>query len=336
VETCAPLQAAVLVLGLACQSAAQSIPDLDLHIDRTMRLLILAPHPDDEVIGAGGLIQRVVANQGAVHVVLLTSGDAFAEAVETVEGIKHPKASDYRHYGTMREHESLTALGGLGVAERQVTFLGFPDEGMCLLASRYLSAKRQFESPFTDRLSPPLTEQVIRGVRYRGTDVRRELAQVISDFAPTVIVMPHQDDDHPDHCATHIFGKEALAQITRQRHVLLRTRLLYYLVHNDQWPLSPEAVTGAALQKPADFPVTGGHWSSLRLTESEIEAKRQALLAYASQMRAIGRLLLAFGRSNELFVDTEPASKPECWCDARTVATESPTPRPRRHPQRRR
>jgi LmbE family N-acetylglucosaminyl deacetylase len=332
----ASLHAAVLVLVAVCPSAAESIPDLNLRIDRTTRLLVLAPHPDDEVIGAGGLIQRVVANQGAVHVVLVTSGDAFAEAVETVEGIKHPKPSDYRHYGTMREHESRAALATLGVSERQVTFLGFPDEGMCLLASRYLSAKRQFESPFTDRISPPLTEQMIRGVRYRGTDVRRELAQVISDFAPTVIVMPHQDDDHPDHCATHIFGKEALAQSMRHRRVLLRTRVLYYLVHDDQWPLSPDAVVGSELQKPGDFTVTDGHWSSLRLTEREIEGKRQALLSYASQMRAIGRFLLAFGRSNELFVDTEPASKPECWCDARNVATESPTPRPRRHPQRRR
>ena len=317
-------------------SAAESIPDLNLRIDRTTRLLVLAPHPDDEMIGAGGLIQRVVAHNGAVHVVLMTSGDAFAEAVETVEGIKHPKPSDYRHYGAKREHESLAALRGIGVGERQVTFLGFPDEGMCLLASRYLSIKRQFESPYTDRISPPLTEQVIRGVKYRGTDVRRELARVISDFAPTVIVMPHQDDDHPDHCATHIFGKEALLQIRRERRVLLRTRVLYYLVHDEPWPLIPDAVAGSTLRKPEDIPITDGHWSSFRLTESEIEAKRQALMAYTSQMRAIGRFLLAFAQSNELFVDSEPASRPECWCDARNVATESASPRPRRHPQRHR
>jgi LmbE family N-acetylglucosaminyl deacetylase len=300
------------------------------------RLLVLAPHPDDEVIAAGGLIQRVVAHNGAVHVVLLTSGDAFAEAVETVEGVKHPKPSDYRHYGRRREHESLAALRGIGVGDRHVTFLGFPDEGLCLLASRYLSVKRQFESPYTDRISPPLTEQVIRGVKYRGTDVRRELARVISDFAPNVIVMPHQDDDHPDHCATHIFGKEALLQVRRERRVLLRTRVLYYLIHDEPWPLSPDAVTGSTLQKPSDIPITDGHWSSFRLSESEVAAKRQALMTYSSQMRAIGRFLLAFAQGNELFVDTEPASKPECWCDARNVATESPTPRPRRHPQRHR
>jgi LmbE family N-acetylglucosaminyl deacetylase len=319
----------------ACVTEAQSIPDLDLRLDGTMRLLVVAPHPDDEVIGAGGLIQRVIANGGSVHVVLLTSGDGFAEAVETVEGIKHPKSSDYRHYGTMREQETLAALRGLGVLERHVTFLGFPDEGLCLLASTYLSAKR-FASPYTDRISPPLTEQVIRGVRYRGIDVRRELARVISDFAPTVIAMPHQDDDHPDHCASHIFAKEGLAELQRRRRVLLRTRVLYYLVHYEQWPLSSDAGTGSTLYKPMDFPLTDGHWSSLRLTAAEIEGKKRALATYTSQVRAIGRFLLAFGRNNELFLDTEPAARPECWCDDRTVATESPAPRPRRHPQRRR
>ena len=113
----------------------------------------------------------------------MTSGDGFPEGVETTEGIgrspAHLPPRDFRSYGRLREQEAKAALASLGISSPSLTFLGFPDEGLCELASTYLSAKaRAFKSPYTDRISPPLTEQVIRGVRYRGTDVRRELERV--------------------------------------------------------------------------------------------------------------------------------------------------------------
>jgi N-acetylglucosamine malate deacetylase 1 len=41
----------------------------------TQRLLVLAPHPDDEVIGCGGLISRIKDAGGEVFVQMLTVGD---------------------------------------------------------------------------------------------------------------------------------------------------------------------------------------------------------------------------------------------------------------------
>jgi LmbE family N-acetylglucosaminyl deacetylase len=38
------------------------------------RLLIIAPHPDDEVIGCGGFIQRIKKESGKVYVLFLTVG----------------------------------------------------------------------------------------------------------------------------------------------------------------------------------------------------------------------------------------------------------------------
>ncbi|TKK90354.1 hypothetical protein FDA94_04930 [Herbidospora galbida] len=38
------------------------------------RTLILAPHPDDEVIGCGGLISRISEAGGQGHVMYLTIG----------------------------------------------------------------------------------------------------------------------------------------------------------------------------------------------------------------------------------------------------------------------
>jgi LmbE family N-acetylglucosaminyl deacetylase len=324
--------AAVGIARARSQDAA-AIPALDLTPGPATRLLVIAPHPDDDTLAAGGLISRVVRNGGAVHVVWLTSGDGFPEGVETSAGVTHPRPRDFRTYGGLREGEARAAAGELGLVPRSLSFLGFPDGGLCELASTYLSVKRAFKSPYTNRISPPLTEQVIRGVRYRGTDVRREIERIVISVAPTLLVVPHQEDEHPDHCSTHIFTAEAVAALAARGRP--RPRILYYLVHYQQWPLSADAGGGAELQPPAGFPPAQGRWVSFALTPEEIEAKRVALLTYRSQLLVIGRFMMAFARSNELFLDGEPTSPAECWCNSEKVATESLPGHYRRRPARR-
>ncbi len=311
--------------------AGTAIPPLALEVTRATRLLVLAPHPDDEALGAAGLISRVRARGGAVQVVVLTSGDGFPEAVEAAEGIKNPTPADYRGFGMLREQETRSAMTALGVLPSRITFLGFPDEGLCLLASTYLFDKRRaFESPYTDRVRPPATEQIIRGAKYRGVDVRREIERIVTEFAPNLFVLPHPEDEHPDHCSTHIFAREALEAVRTVQSP--RLRVLHYLVHFEQWPLTADAGTGAELKPPADFPPAEGRWGSLRLSAEEVAAKKRAILTYASQVQVIGRFMLAFGRDNELYLEGEPATLPECWCDGQNVATELPPPRYRRRP----
>ena len=41
----------------------------------TRRVIIVAPHPDDEVLGAGGLIQAALSRDISVEVVAVTDGD---------------------------------------------------------------------------------------------------------------------------------------------------------------------------------------------------------------------------------------------------------------------
>src|SRR5574340_1404799 len=40
------------------------------------RILVVAPHPDDESLGCAGLIKQAVENGADVHVVVMTNGDA--------------------------------------------------------------------------------------------------------------------------------------------------------------------------------------------------------------------------------------------------------------------
>ncbi len=83
---------------------AEELQAIEPLISHDTRLMIFSPHPDDESLGAGGLIQRVLKAGGKVKVVFMTSGDGFPEGVETEDHISHPTAKDYTRYGEERRH----------------------------------------------------------------------------------------------------------------------------------------------------------------------------------------------------------------------------------------
>jgi LmbE family N-acetylglucosaminyl deacetylase len=233
-------------------------------LSRATRLLLISPHPDDAVLAAGGLIARVSAAHGAVHVVQMTSGDAFSKGVMADHRAVVPTADDYRRYGAARERETLAALHELGVRRSNITFLGFPDDGLCVLAGER-DAREGFESPYTKRRSPPVGEQVIRGVSYLGDDVRRELERVVARFAPTLVVVPAARDEHPDHCATHMFVRDAVDAAVRAG--MARPSILHYLIHFGAWPTT--LAPGAPLDPPTAFPPGDGVWRTVALSPAE-------------------------------------------------------------------
>jgi LmbE family N-acetylglucosaminyl deacetylase len=101
-----------------------------LPLDEARRVLVLAPHPDDECIGCGGLIARLVGLGVVVRVVLVTDGSGAG-------GL--PAGAD-----RLRQHEFLAALGRLGVAEHKM--LGFPDGGLRPDAGLFDAVAREFDS----------------------------------------------------------------------------------------------------------------------------------------------------------------------------------------------
>lgn len=86
------------------------------------RALILAPHPDDEVIGCGGLISRISEAGGQVHVLYVTIGadvsraaSGFSTAAENHEEIKQVAA----HLGITSWHVALPEVAQLTLDQVQ-------------------------------------------------------------------------------------------------------------------------------------------------------------------------------------------------------------------------
>jgi LmbE family N-acetylglucosaminyl deacetylase len=82
------------------------------------RVVIIAPHPDDEVLGAGGLIQTALRERCLVEVVAVTDGEASHPAAATLTA---------RRLASLRAEESDVALRRLGWRQPTVTRLRLPD-----------------------------------------------------------------------------------------------------------------------------------------------------------------------------------------------------------------
>ena len=63
------------VFSFAAESITEELPSIP-PFTRYDRILILAPHPDDETIGAAGAIQQAIKAGADVNVVCYTKGDA--------------------------------------------------------------------------------------------------------------------------------------------------------------------------------------------------------------------------------------------------------------------
>ncbi len=80
--------------------------------------VVIAPHPDDEVLGVGGLLSLLARNGTAIHIVAVTDGEA-----------SHPKSPTLtaQELGARRVGESAQALSILGVKPASVQRLRLPD-----------------------------------------------------------------------------------------------------------------------------------------------------------------------------------------------------------------
>ena len=286
-------------LALTFSAALIALPPATtVSVGPDTRLLVIAPHPDDEVLAAGGLLQHLRAANGALRVVYLTSGEAYREGVQREDRVASPTASNYRAYGKRREQEAYAALRALGFGAESLSFLGFPNAGLTRLMTTYWSERRAaFRSPYTRRDRPNAPDIVVADSEFRGEDLTQELVEIMSDFRPTMILVPRREDQHADHCAAWFFVADALADLTRV-HPDRDVDLVTYIVHYYSWLFEDDA---SWTPPPPDLSGGESGWLNVPLSLGELQTKRRALGLYKSQMDIMAWFLNGFARRNEWF-----------------------------------
>jgi LmbE family N-acetylglucosaminyl deacetylase len=161
------------------------------------RVLFFAPHPDDEALGAAGLLQRAARAGARIQLVFATNGDDNVWAQRYVEKRWYITESDRFRWGELRKREIRAAVGAMNLdRQAHLRFLNLRDQKITSLL-RTMPA----------RLSAILREEIDR-------------------FKPTLIIAPSIYDAHPDHSALSVAIALALE---RSDHP--STRCYHYIIH---------------------------------------------------------------------------------------------------------
>lgn len=165
-------------------------------------VLVIAPHPDDEALGCGGLIAALGERGADVAVVFVTDG-----------GASHPRSRDWprARLADLRAEEASAALTALGISSALRLHLGLPDA------------------------------DIVRGSPDWQRAVERT-AQLAADLRPAVVLAPWRRDPHRDHRDSHALTVEALQRADIRPRLLEYPIWLDELEAEDARPRPGEAV----------------------------------------------------------------------------------------------
>jgi LmbE family N-acetylglucosaminyl deacetylase len=135
------------------------------------RVLVVAPHPDDESLGCGGLIATLACRGAVFRFVFVTDGGASH---------RHSQSWPRRRLAARRKAEATEALRRLGVGAETCLFLGLADAAM-----------PSVHSPDWQRA----TDRVVAVVR---------------TFEPDLALLPWRRDPHCDHRASWTLARSAI------------------------------------------------------------------------------------------------------------------------------
>jgi len=111
---------------------------------RARRVVVVAPHPDDEIFGAAGLLQSLLPRGVPLEIIAVSDGEA-----------SHPLATGWGvDLRSLRAQETARALQRLGWKEATVTRLGLPDGQIGRNGDRLVAALRSRVRPGDLCLAP--------------------------------------------------------------------------------------------------------------------------------------------------------------------------------------
>jgi len=288
-------------------NAHANVPDMPAwQPDPQERVLILAPHPDDETLAVGGLIASMTSGHASPHirVIVATNGDASYLTAITAGGRRAFTRRNFQNLAAVRQQESMNALTSLGLDSEQIRFWGFPDRGLGAIWRRYWGANRPYRSPTTGyrRAKQAVNSPVLP---FTGASLIELFQNELGEFQPTTVILPHPQDAHPDHRFLAYFTLFSIA-LHQKRAAHAPPKLLAFQMWQNKFQIKE---AGAALAGYLFGSDASPKRQYLPFSSDIREQKAQALQCYASQKWAAGPLLRKATRNDyEVFSLLQPDS----------------------------
>jgi LmbE family N-acetylglucosaminyl deacetylase len=278
-------------------------------------VLVFAPHPDDEVIGTGGLVLQAIAAGKSVRIVFVTNGDGYPRAASALLHTPIPELgpSDFVSLGGARQQEAVAAAELIGLDPAGVVFLGYPDAGLAGICAEdsAMSSGDPVASPFTGLTStygPAHTDYHTlahgRPGLYTRSEIAADMAEILRQSQPASVYVTDAADDHLDHKSAFALVNEAAASIGYSG------TLFTFIAHSGEdgdwpWPrgAAPDApfeahsVAGSRYPKNVPWPPP----VRVALTPDQAAVKQRAIAAHSSQWTIDRQYLESFVKSEEVF-----------------------------------
>jgi LmbE family N-acetylglucosaminyl deacetylase len=134
------------------------------------RMVVFAPHPDDETLGCGGTIAQRVTEGWDVFVVFMTDGRyAFIGPPDSAQ-------ATFLEMKKIRKEEAMCAAKDLGVEDKNLLFLDFEDTKL----------------------------------KKNEKNVQKRIEEILQIFSPDEVFFPQEREFHSDHRTTNMLVREAL------------------------------------------------------------------------------------------------------------------------------
>lgn len=148
--------------------AAVAMADIDQLVPPGCRAVLVAPHPDDEILACGGLLQMLSSRSVPTLIVAVTDGEG-----------SHPDSPLWpaQRLREARPRESEAALVALGIGQAHMQRLGIADGGVS-------AAQSQLEQRLAGLLAP--TDVVITTWRHDGHPDHEATARACIAAAATI------------------------------------------------------------------------------------------------------------------------------------------------------
>lgn len=271
------------------------------------RIMVVAPHPDDDILGVGGTMAEAAAAGASVLVVYLTNGDANRAARRVITMNPFHIPAQYRALGARRQKEAVLALRRLGLASANAVFLNYPDQGLTPMLEDHWAPSDPYRSRFTNRDAKYSAQALNPSAEYCGANLVEDLAYIVNRYQPTILYLPHPEDAHPDHHAGYRAGMLALEALASQFGPPV---IRCYMVHlfEERWPV-PGGVHVALPLSVLPASIAAEPWHSAVLPDWAVDAKLNAIRAHYSQWLTSRGFLAGFVRTNESYVSAADLPK---------------------------